>query len=50
MGYHLTKLMPEFDSRNYGYAKLSDLVTAIDLFEVVRKEQHVQIRPKPVKA
>jgi uncharacterized LabA/DUF88 family protein len=46
MGSHLTKLMPEFDSRNYGYAKLSDLVKAIDLFEVVRKEQHVQIRLK----
>lgn len=50
MGSHLTKLMPEFDSRNYGYAKLSDLVRAIDLFEIVRKEQHVQIRPKAIKA
>lgn len=46
MGSHLPKLMPEFDSRNYGYAKLSDLVKAVDLFEVVRKEQHVQIRLK----
>lgn len=49
MGSHLTKLMPEFDSRNYGYAKLSDLVRAIDLFEIVRKEQHVQIRTKATK-
>jgi uncharacterized LabA/DUF88 family protein len=50
MGSHLTKLMPEFDSRNYGYAKLSDLVKAIDLFEVHRKDQHVQIRPKAKKS
>jgi hypothetical protein len=50
VGSHLTKLMPEFDARNYGYAKLSDLVTAIDLFEVLRKDQHVQIRPKPKKS
>jgi uncharacterized LabA/DUF88 family protein len=46
VGSHLSKLMPEFDSRNYGYAKLSDLITAIDLFDVSRKEQHVQVRPK----
>lgn len=46
VGSHLSKLMPEFDSRNYGYAKLSDLVDAIDLFDVTRKDQHIQIRPK----
>lgn len=46
VGSHLSKLMPDFDSRNYGYAKLSDLISAIDLFDVVRKDLHVHIRPK----
>lgn len=33
-GSYLTKLRPDFDSRNYGYKKLSDLVKAQgDLFE-----------------
>jgi hypothetical protein len=27
-GSYLTKLQPDFDSRNYGYKKLSDLVKA----------------------
>ena len=32
-GSYLTKLQPDFDSRNYGYKKLSDLVKAMtDLF------------------
>ena len=46
IGSSLSKLMPDFDSRNYGYARLSDLVTAIGLFEVKRNDKHVQIRPK----
>ncbi len=46
VGSHLSKLMPEFDSRNYGYSKLSDLIAAIDLFDILKKDQHIQIRPK----
>jgi hypothetical protein len=42
--------MPEFDARNYGYAKLSDLLEAVDLFEIDRKDKHFRIRPKPKKA
>ena len=34
VGSHITKQAPDFDSRNWGYAKLVDLVTAIELFEV----------------
>jgi uncharacterized LabA/DUF88 family protein len=34
MGTHIAKQAPEFDSRNYGYGKLSELVTATGLFEV----------------
>lgn len=49
VGSSLSKFMPDFDSRNYGYARLSDLIKATELFEVVRKEQHVQVRPLPKK-
>ncbi len=34
VGQHITKQSPEFDARNYGYAKLKDLVYAIGLFEI----------------
>jgi len=33
-GAQLTKLSPSFDARNYHYKKLSELIRAIDLFEV----------------
>lgn len=33
MGTHIAKQAPEFDSRNYGYGKLSELVVATGLFE-----------------
>ena len=35
-----------FDSRNYGYRKLTDLIEAIDLFEVKRQDKVVLIRDK----
>ncbi len=50
VGSNLSKLMPDFDSRNYGYARLSDLIKAIDVFEVQRKDQHILVRPKQKKA
>lgn len=34
IGQHITKQSPEFDARNYGYAKLKDLVKAIGLFKI----------------
>ncbi|AOY92430.1 hypothetical protein BKK79_12050 [Cupriavidus sp. USMAA2-4] len=34
IGSHIAKQAPEFDSRNYGYGKLSELVVATGLFEV----------------
>ena len=34
VGQHITKQSPEFDARNYGYAKLKDLVKSIQLFEI----------------
>lgn len=37
VGNIITKQSPDFDSRNYGYAKLSDLITATTLFELDRR-------------
>ena len=37
VGHIITKQRPEFDSRNYGYAKLSDLIAATTLFELDRR-------------
>ena len=47
VGHHIAKQVPEFDSRNYGYKKLVDLVSAITLFEIDRRSQGtVYIRDK----
>lgn len=37
VGNIITKQRPDFDSRNYGYTKLSDLITATTLFELDRR-------------
>lgn len=37
VGAILTKQRPDFDSRSYGYAKLSDLIDATTLFESARR-------------
>lgn len=37
VGAILTKQRPDFDSRSYGYAKLSDLIEATTLFETERR-------------
>ncbi|WP_315987329.1 NYN domain-containing protein [Actinomadura sp. HBU206391] len=37
VGHIITKQHPDFDSRNYGYAKLSDLMAATTQFEVDRR-------------
>jgi uncharacterized LabA/DUF88 family protein len=37
VGHIITKQRPDFDSRNYGYAKLSDLMGATTLFELDRR-------------
>ncbi len=44
VGSNIIKQAPEFDPRNYGYAKLSELAAAIGLFEVDRREQRVWIK------
>ena len=37
VGTLITKQQPDFDSRSYGYAKLSDLMAATTLFELERR-------------
>ena len=37
VGHIITKQRPDFDSRNYGYAKLSELIAATTLFELDRR-------------
>ena len=37
VGHIITNQQPDFDSRTYGYAKLSDLVTATTVFELDRR-------------
>ena len=37
IGNILTNQRPDFDSRNYGYGKLSDLIKATTLFELERR-------------
>jgi uncharacterized LabA/DUF88 family protein len=37
VGQIITKQRPEFDPRNYGYSKLSDLIAATTLFEADRR-------------
>lgn len=37
VGHILTKQSPDFDARNYGYTKLSDLIVATALFELDRR-------------
>lgn len=37
LGSHIAKQAPEFDSRNYGYGKLSELVNATGLFDMEQR-------------
>ena len=46
VGSNVTKQAPDFDSRNYGYGKLSDLLKATGLFEIERREQTVLVRDR----
>jgi uncharacterized LabA/DUF88 family protein len=44
VGSILTKKEPDFDSRNYGYSKLSDLLDASKHFEVRRQDKMIAVR------
>lgn len=51
IGQTLSKRMPDFDSRNYGFGKLSDLLRATSLFEITKPigKSHLMARLKPIK-
>jgi uncharacterized LabA/DUF88 family protein len=46
VGSNLIKNAPDFDPRNYGYAKLGDLAIATDLFDVEKHQNHLLLRIK----
>lgn len=52
LGNILIKKMPNFDSRNYGFSKLVQLIKSIDVFEIDQREtgkgniKHVYVRRK----
>jgi uncharacterized LabA/DUF88 family protein len=49
VGSHIANQASDFDSRNWGYAKLVDLVSAIGLFDVERSAKGVLLREKTSK-
>jgi hypothetical protein len=52
LGSKLIALSPDFDSRTYGFKKLSDLVRSLRDFQVVKDGGQVRVRfaPRPTKA
>ena len=48
VGQLIQKKRPDFDTRSYGYSKLSGMVKAIDRFEVVEREDKNDPRSKNV--
>lgn len=52
VGSHVAKSHPSFDSRNYGYSKLSELVRKQSFVEVKETQDsagfvHIHVRPRP---
>jgi len=44
VGSYLNKAANDFDPRNYGFAKLNELINAVGLFEMKRKDNRVFVR------
>jgi uncharacterized LabA/DUF88 family protein len=44
VGNYISRTANDFDPRNYGYAKLSELITAIGLFELERRDTRMYVR------
>jgi uncharacterized LabA/DUF88 family protein len=53
IGQNINKQSPDFDSRNYGYAKLSGLIKGIGLFDTEERQigngKHLYVRPRTPK-
>lgn len=45
VGVHVSN-QASFDSRNYGYAKLSSLMEATELFEMQRRQNGIYVKDK----
>jgi len=43
VGQNIQKKSPEFDSRNYGFRKLFDLIRSLDLFEIDERQSKDQV-------
>ena len=46
IGNLIRKQQPDFDSRNWGYAKLSDLIRATELFDVEQRAAGLHVRDR----
>lgn len=46
IGSHINKINPEFDSRLYGFSKLSELIKSLELFETRTDNNQLQIRQR----
>jgi uncharacterized LabA/DUF88 family protein len=46
VGGYMNKTANDFDPRNYGFSKLSGLISAIGLFDIERREHRVYVRDK----
>jgi uncharacterized LabA/DUF88 family protein len=44
VGSYISRTANDFDPRNYGYAKLSELIAAIGLFDIERRETRIYAR------
>ncbi len=44
IGNYISRTANDFDPRNYGYTKLSELISAIGLFELERRETRIYVR------
>lgn len=49
VGSNIIKNAPDFDPRNYGYAKLGDLAIAMGLFDIEKHQTHLLLRKKQAK-
>ena len=50
VGQYISQVNSDFDSRNYGYAKLSSLIKVIDLFETNTRGNKFYVKSKKQKA
>ena len=50
IGSYINKINPDFDSRLYGYGKLSDLIKSFDIFEHRTDNNQLQVRRRSDKA